>query len=92
MTFDELCKDFNQRRPKTAPTAEVPFVSLPWENGDDSSNDLLRRYLIANGVEYLNDFNGSVWFLHDGGWTRCKVKGERLGGELTTAHFYRCCF
>ena len=91
MTFNEICKDFNERRPGTE-IGIKPFVSLEWNNGDMSSNDLLRRYLIENKIEYLNDFNGAVWFLFDGDWTRCKVKSERKNGDLTVAHFSRCIF
>lgn len=91
--FDALCKDFAARKPQEPPVSMAPFATIPWDNGDASSNDLLRRYLIDNSISYINDFNGTVWFLHDGNWTRCRVHCDRSqDGTPIIARFLRCIF
>jgi len=87
--FNTLCKDFAARKPKGVPIDTVPFASILWDDGDASSNDLLRRYLVDSGIDFINDFNGTVWFLYDGNWTRCKVHYDR---RANIAHFSRCIF
>lgn len=88
MNFDELCEDFSKRKPATE-VGSVPYISVEWKSKYASSNDLLRTYLNSNRIPYLNDFNGTVWFLYDGEWTRTKVKYDR---ESNMAHFNRCIF
>lgn len=91
--FDALCKDFAARKPQEPPVSMAPFATIPWDNGDASSNDLLRRYLIDNSISYINDFNGTVWFLYDGNWTRCRVHCDRSqDGTPIIARFLRCIF
>lgn len=91
--FSALCQDFANRKPTGAPIDTVPYATINWLDGDMSSNSLLRRYLVRNGIDFVNDFNGTVWFLHDGGWTRCKVRSERQAdGTPYVAHFERCIF
>lgn len=94
MNFDELCKDFSDRNVAVnkRPGTEIevkPLVSIAWENGLASSNDLLCKYLHDNGIDYLRDFGGTVWFVWDGIWTRSKVRYNR---DTNMAHFSRCVF
>lgn len=85
--FDQVCKDFDRRRPAEPPTKRTFWFEVKWENGWDSVNDLLRRFLIDNGMEYLNTMNGDVWFIRDGNWCRCDFE---ISGGLV--HFYLCEF
>lgn len=87
MDFDTLCKDFAIRKPKGKPVACSPFFNVKWENGNDSVNDLLRRGLREFGFDYINTFNGDVWFLYYDVWERCthEVKDN-------VVHFYLCKF
>ena len=85
--FERLCKDFNRRRPVEKPVKRTFWFEVKWEDGRDSVNDLLRRFLIDNGVEYINTFNGDVWFIRDGEWCRCDYE---IHGD--TARFYLCEF
>jgi hypothetical protein len=89
MDFDELCRDFDQRRPHTIPVNAVALCSIPWDNGNQSSNDLLTRWLIQRKIEYLQDFSGTVWFLWGGKWTCSNVKYDC---KTNIAHFSRCIF
>lgn len=88
MNFHELCADFSKRRPQIE-AGTVPYISIEWTNGAFSSSDLLRTYLNAHKIPYLNDFSGKVWFLFDGDWTYTKV---RYDAASNTAHFSRCLF
>ena len=86
--FDQLCKDFNRRRPTEPPTKRTFWIESMFERNDSRSvNDLLRRFLIDNGVEYLNTLNGDVWFIRDGNWCRCDYE---VNGDA--AKFYLCEF
>ena len=60
--FEELCKDFDRRRPSESPAKRTFWFEAKWENDWDSVNDLLRRFLIGNAMEYLNTFNGDTGF------------------------------
>lgn len=85
--FDQLCKDFDRRRPTEPPTKRTFWFEAKWEYEGDSINDLLRRFLLKNDMEYLNTFNGDVWFIRDGAWCRCDY--ESSDG---TVRFYLCEF
>lgn len=85
--FERLCRDFNQRRPIEPPAKRTFWFEAKWENGEQSVNDLLRRFLIDNAPEYLNTFNGDVWFIRNGVWCRCDH--EVSGGAV---RFYLCEF
>jgi len=87
MTFDELCKDFNARKPQGKAVAYTPFFNAKIKNGNDSTNDILRRFLRENDFEYINDFSGVVWFLYYGVWECCT--SEIKDGLV---HFYMCKF
>ena len=45
--FDDLCADFQKRKPRGHITAEVPWFNVPLElqKGSESVNDVLRKYL-----------------------------------------------
>ena len=85
--FEKLCKDFNQRRPVEPPVKRIFWFEVKWEDERDSVNDLLRRFLIDNAMEYINTFNGDVWFIQGGEWCRCD---HEIHGD--TARFYLCEF
>lgn len=85
--FEQLCKDFEKRRPRLAPAGEIPWFNVKWENGDDSVNDLLIRFLRENDIEYLHTFNGDIWFLYHDVWECCTY--EVKDGWV---HFYMCKF
>ena len=85
--FDRICKDFDRRRPSEAPAKRIFWFEAKWENERDSVNDLLRRFLIDNAMEYLKTFNGDVWFIRDGNWCRCDYA---VNGD--TVRFYLCEF
>jgi hypothetical protein len=87
MNFDELCKDYNVRKPQGKSVSYVPFFNVKWDNSNDSSNDILRRGLKELGFDYINTFNGDVWFLYHGVWECCvnEVKDN-------VVHFYMCKF
>lgn len=87
-TWDELCKDFEARKPHGEPVAYTSFFNMKWENGNDSVNDLLCRGLQELGyTEKIHTFNGDVWFLYHDVWERCihEVKDN-------VVHFYMCKF
>ena len=46
--FDDLCADFQKRKPRGPITAEVPWFNVPLElqKGSESVNDVLRLSLI----------------------------------------------
>lgn len=74
MNFDELCRDFDRRRPKGPVVRKTLFFEAEWSNGNDSINDLLRWFLREYGYEYLNTINGDVWFLYHGKWCMCECE------------------
>ena len=78
VSFGDLCKDFDNRRPKGPIIGRVPFFKTKWDKDWLSVNDLLRRFLIKHQYEYINTFNGTVWFLFRGNWRRCtyEVDGD----------------
>lgn len=85
--FEKLCEDFNRRRPVGQPAKRTFWFEVKWEDERDSVNDLLRRFLIDNAMEYINTFNGDVWFIQGGEWCRCD---HEIHGD--TARFYLCEF
>lgn len=92
INFNELCKDFNERKPRGQCKGLIPWfnVKLDDVDGDNSANDILRQFLREKGYEYINDFNGYVWFLTDGPgspWTRAQP--EIKDGKV---YFYWCKF
>ena len=90
MSFNELCNDFNERKPRFGTESRVePLTDIEWINGTNSSNDLLVKYLRDNGIEYLRDFGGTVWFLYNGNWTNSKINYDR---QTNIAHFFRCVY
>lgn len=72
--FAKLCKDFDKRRPAGKPTGRCYWFTTEFTNGSQSLNDLLRKYLIDRGFQYLNTLNGDVWFLFQGEWRMCEFK------------------
>lgn len=83
--FDDLCADFQKRKPRGPITAEVPWFNVPLElqKGSESVNDVLRKYLKDFNLEYLNEM-GTVWFLYHDLWKCCTH--EIKDGKI---HFYR---
>ncbi len=77
MSFDDLCRDFDRRRPTEPPIGRAPWFNATWENENDSVNDLLVRLLREHSLEYLRTMNGDIWFFHQGNWRRCdyEIKG-----------------
>ena len=84
--FERICKDFNHRKPAGPPASKTFWFEANFQYGSDSTNDLLRRFLINNGIEYLN-MMGDVWFIWKGAWCRCDYK---VSGD--TIKFYLCEF
>ena len=86
--FDDLCADFQKRKPRGPITAEVPWFNVPLElqKGSESVNDVLRKYLKDFNLEYLNEM-GTVWFLYHDLWKCCTH--EIKDGKI---HFYMACF
>ena len=86
--FDDLCVDFQKRKPRGPITAEVPWFNVPLElqKGSESVNDVLRKYLKDFNLEYLNE-TGTVWFLYHDLWKCCTH--EIKDGKI---HFYMACF
>ena len=66
---------------------KVPFFKTKWEDGRHSVNDLLRRFLAEHKYEYINTFDGVVWFLSMGKWRCCTYDVQ--GGDI---QFYLCEF
>ena len=87
MNFDQLCKDFSERKPKGPMTCRVPFFKVKWEDGRKSANDLLRDFLRTHGYEYINTIDGTVWFLLCGHWRCCQYEAD--GDDV---QFYMCEF
>lgn len=72
--FKKLCDDFSKRRPAGKPTGRCFWFTTEFASGSQCFNDLLRKYLIDRGVQYLNTLNGDVWFLFQGEWRMCEFK------------------
>ena len=87
MNFGDLCKDFDKRRPKGPVIGKIPFFQTKWDDSRHSANDLLRRFLTEHRYEYLNTFDGVVWFLFIGKWRCCTY--EVAGDDV---QFYLCEF
>jgi len=88
MNFDDLCRDFDRRRPKGPIVGEIPWFNVKWENGNDSVNDLLVRALKQFGInDYLRTLNGDIWFIYGNVWTRCTYEVKE--GKV---HFFMCKF
>ena len=85
--FEQLCKDFNLRHPAEPPAKRTFWFASSWKYKAASVNDLLRKFLIKNGMKYLNTFNGDVWFIRNGDWCRCDYE---VSGS--TVRFYVCEF
>lgn len=85
--FEQLCKDFSKRRPNGPCVGAIPWFNVKWENGNDSINDLLVRFLRENGFEYIRTINGDIWFLYHDVWECCTY--EVKDGWV---HFYMCKF
>ena len=85
--FSRFCKDFDLRRPTEPPVKKTFWFEAKFEHDSDSINDLLRRFLIKNGIKYLNTMNGDVWFIQKGAWCRCDYE---VSGD--TVKFYLCEF
>lgn len=84
MSFNELCKNFNDTHPvgyKGTKTGNVLFVK-EWKSG--ALNDMLRPYLINNGFPYFEDMDGRIWFSDDG--VRWKSIFYEVRGNIVTAH------
>lgn len=71
--FDELCDDFDRRKPTGAPVRRTFLVSTLWPE-NMSVNDVLISFLKGHGYEYLRDFNGTVWFLFQNEWHSCSME------------------
>jgi len=94
MSFDELCRDFSSKniahsRRLGTEKNRIHLVSIVWEHGYMSMNDLLQKWLCENDIDYINDFNETVWFIYDGEWTRTNAFFD-----VTTnmVEFHRCIF
>ena len=75
--FDDLCADFQKRKPHGPITAEVPWFNVPLElqKGSESVNDVLRKYLKDFNLEYLNEMG-----------TRTQGAPEHSERLLSTCH------
>ena len=76
MNFDQLCKDFAERKPKGPVIGRIPLFKAEWSDGRKSANDLLRSFLREYHYDFLNTFDGTVWFLFQGRWRCCTYKVE----------------
>lgn len=84
MTWDELNRDFNKRRPAGTPIDSAFLFKKPWGGesyGNKSINDLLREFLNENRIQYIQTYNGDIWFLFRGNWTKCDW--EYNNGEVS---------
>lgn len=73
MTFEELSRDLSSNHTystKDDSERKIHFVTLESTSDYDSSNGVLVRFLIDNHFPYLQDFNGSIWFVFKGEWVR----------------------
>lgn len=75
MTYVELCKSFVESGGCATmgfgkEIGYKHFVTIPSTSGWDSSNSLLISYLNASNIQYLQDFNGTIWIMLEGNWTR----------------------
>jgi hypothetical protein len=72
MTWDELNKDFNKRRPVGEPIGSTFWFKKVWSDSRKSVNDLLREFLAQFKYQYIQTYNGDIWILYRGNWTKCK--------------------
>ena len=87
MNFDQFCKDFDKRHPRGEVIGRIPFFKAEWNDERKSTNDLLRSFLQEHGYDYLNTFDGTVWFQFQGRWRCCQ---HEVNGN--TVQFYLCEF
>lgn len=87
MNFDQFCKGFDKRHPRGEVIGRIPFFKAEWNDERKSTNDLLRSFLQEHGYDYLNTFDGTVWFLFQGRWRCCQ---HEVNGN--TVQFYLCEF
>lgn len=86
LTWKDLNKDFNKRKPVGDPVDKFFWFKKRYDLESmrkKSTNDILRSYLLANKIQYVNTYNGDVWFLFQGNWTKCEWK--LVNDEI---HFY----
>ena len=76
MTFDELCKDFQKRKPCGPYLRSSLLGTSFWEDGSKSINDLLRDFLKTFDIPYINTMNGDVWFLLTDGWHNARYEKD----------------
>ena len=76
MTWDELNKDFNKRRPVGKPIGSTFWFKKEWIDGRKSINDLLREFLHQFNYQYIQTYNGDIWILYQGNWTKCEWRCE----------------
>lgn len=70
LTWDELNRDFNKHRPAGEPIGSTFWFKKQW-TGRKSINDLLREFLNEQKIQYIHTYNGDIWFLYRGNWTKC---------------------
>ena len=77
--FDDLCADFQRRKPRGPITAEVPWFNVPLElqKGSESVNDVLRKYLKGFNLEYLNEGENCILY-PQGNLAEAKAAIERI--------------
>jgi len=86
VTFDDLCRDFNRRRPKGPIIKRIPWFTARWSDDVRCIRQMLVRHLKDFGYEYLDNM-GTIWFLYQGAW---KCADYKVDGE--TVQFFLCEF
>lgn len=66
MGFNELCQNFNETHPAGYTGTRTGKILFVKELEHGSLNDLLQPYLVNNGIPYMEDMNGRIWFSDDG--------------------------
>ncbi len=94
MNYEELCRSLtasgtHMTMGEGKEIGKVPLVTLASSSGNDSSNSLLVAYLNSQGIQWLRDFNGTVWFFYDSQWARAV---SRYDSETSQFHYERCIF
>lgn len=75
MTFDEICKDFDRRRPRCEAVGRRHWFTANWDNGNNCINDLLIRWLKEWNLPCLRfNLGEQIWFLYEGQWTRTEAE------------------
>lgn len=89
MNYNDICKDFQEHKPKGEPVGLIPWFGVKLENAESSVNDTLRRFLSEQGYTHINDFSGNVWFTGNelDVWTRAEAEVKD-----NIIHFYFCKF